>query len=276
MKVELQTFASVFPHVSLWLVPPVTREGGAGLAADMLLVGSRETAGAGLGARWRRRSAARPAKTCGRRASCPTRPPSSRRGRWTARPAPLRERPGVPAGHAPQHRRLSRDRAPRAPSQRDGVGRGGGGRLVRSTTPWSPRPRSRRSSGSRRTRPASSGTRSASDTPRRRRPGAAVGALERAAAADPARDGAFELLGHLYLDRRDFPAAERVHRALLRLRPGNVEAWLRLGAVLARQSKWKEALDAMKRARQLDPGAPIDPDLKPTRSNKPRPGETRR
>jgi tetratricopeptide (TPR) repeat protein len=92
-------------------------------------------------------------------------------------------------------------------------------------------------------------------------PGRAVKALERAAAADPARHGAFELLGHLYLDRRDFPAAERVHRALLHLRPGNVEAWLRLSAVLARQSKWKEALDAMRQARRLDPKAPIDPAL---------------
>jgi len=43
VKVELKTFLSVFDHASLWLVPPVGPEDGIkNLAADMLLVGSRE------------------------------------------------------------------------------------------------------------------------------------------------------------------------------------------------------------------------------------------
>jgi spermidine synthase len=43
VKVEVKTFLSVFEHASLWLVPPVGPEHGIkNLAADMLLVGSRE------------------------------------------------------------------------------------------------------------------------------------------------------------------------------------------------------------------------------------------
>ncbi len=41
VKVEVKTFLSVFPHASLWLVPPVVAEDGTQrLGADMLLVGS--------------------------------------------------------------------------------------------------------------------------------------------------------------------------------------------------------------------------------------------
>jgi spermidine synthase len=43
VKVEIATFVSVFPHVSLWLAPPVGPEVGVkNLAADLLIVGSRE------------------------------------------------------------------------------------------------------------------------------------------------------------------------------------------------------------------------------------------
>jgi spermidine synthase len=43
VKVEVHTFLSVFPHASLWLVPPVTAEDGTHrFGADMLLVGSAE------------------------------------------------------------------------------------------------------------------------------------------------------------------------------------------------------------------------------------------
>jgi spermidine synthase len=43
VKVEVKTFLSVFDHASLWLVPPVGPEDGIkNLAADMLLVGSRD------------------------------------------------------------------------------------------------------------------------------------------------------------------------------------------------------------------------------------------
>lgn len=43
VKVEVKTFVSVFPHASLWLVPPTQGPGGERrLGADLLLVGSRE------------------------------------------------------------------------------------------------------------------------------------------------------------------------------------------------------------------------------------------
>jgi spermidine synthase len=43
LKVEIKTFLAVFPHASLWLVPPVGPEGGIkNLGADVLLVGGRE------------------------------------------------------------------------------------------------------------------------------------------------------------------------------------------------------------------------------------------
>ena len=43
VKVETKTFLSVFPHASLWLVPPVGPEHGIkSLGADMLLVGSQD------------------------------------------------------------------------------------------------------------------------------------------------------------------------------------------------------------------------------------------
>ena len=43
VKVEVKTFVSVFPHASLWLVPPtIGPKGERRLGADLLLVGSRE------------------------------------------------------------------------------------------------------------------------------------------------------------------------------------------------------------------------------------------
>jgi spermidine synthase len=42
VKVELATFAHVFPHASLWLVPPLPNPEGGTLTADVLLVGSQE------------------------------------------------------------------------------------------------------------------------------------------------------------------------------------------------------------------------------------------
>ena len=69
LKVEIQTFLAVFPHASLWLVPPVGPDDGIkSLGADMLLVGRPRAAAARLAAsraRLRGRGA-RPA-SCARR-----------------------------------------------------------------------------------------------------------------------------------------------------------------------------------------------------------------
>jgi tetratricopeptide (TPR) repeat protein len=86
-------------------------------------------------------------------------------------------------------------------------------------------------------------------------------ALEAAVAADPGDARAWETLGALALDRRDYRRAEEAHRALVRVEASNVAAWLRLGAVLARQQKWGEAREAIARARSLDPKAPVDAEL---------------
>ena len=74
-------------------------------------------------------------------------------------------------------------------------------------------------------------------------------------------DRAWEALGGAAIDARDWGRAEQAHRALLRLRPRDVNVTLRLAAVLARQSKWEESEGALRRARALDPAAPIDPRL---------------
>ncbi len=38
-------------------------------------------------------------------------------------------------------------------------------------------------------------------------------------------------------------------------------AWLRLAAILARQQRWREAREAIARAKALDPKAAVDPAL---------------
>jgi cytochrome c-type biogenesis protein CcmH/NrfG len=78
---------------------------------------------------------------------------------------------------------------------------------------------------------------------------------------DPTRARGWEGLGSIYLDRRDYVRAEEAHRALLRLEPANVSAWLRLGAALARQGRWEGAKDALATALSIDPSAPVDPQL---------------
>jgi spermidine synthase len=92
-------------------------------------------------------------------------------------------------------------------------------------------------------------------------PGRARRSLERALALDPTQEALLEQLGGAAIDAGDWPRAEELHRALLRLRPRDVDAQLRLAAVLARQAKWAEARDAFARARALDPQAPVDPQV---------------
>ena len=55
--------------------------------------------------------------------------------------------------------------------------------------------------------------------------------------------------------------AEQLHRGLLVARPDDVDARLRLVAVLARQAKWGEARTLLRAARAMDPHAPVDPEL---------------
>ena len=48
---------------------------------------------------------------------------------------------------------------------------------------------------------------------------------------------------------------------MIRHHPRAVAAYLRLGAVLARQARWAEARAALAEARAIDPAAPVDPAL---------------
>jgi hypothetical protein len=81
VKVEVATFLSVFPHVSLWLAP--RRAGGRGEEprADSSWSGAARASSIGRGSSG---PSPIPASggTCGRRASSPTRPPSSPPGPW--------------------------------------------------------------------------------------------------------------------------------------------------------------------------------------------------
>jgi spermidine synthase len=256
VKTELATFAAVFPHVSLWLVPPVTREGGAGLAADMLLVGSREPQAID----WTRLNAAfrgEPGEDL--RATGAVRDEAALVAAWTMDGDALRRFAGERRGPLnsddyPSIELLAPRRNVMAPAEVARQARALYDSMVAGATA-----------------PPLVGVDAGQAGPlalalARRyaetgQPARAQGTLEKAAAADPSLEGAFDLLGQLYLDRRDFAAAERAHRELLRLRPDRVDAWLRLSAVLARQSRWKDALGAIRRARELDPAAPVDTGL---------------
>ena len=85
--------------------------------------------------------------------------------------------------------------------------------------------------------------------------------LQAAQRADPTLEKPFDLLGGLYIDRRDYARAEAVHREQLKHHPRAVAAHLRLGGVLARLGRWSEAREILYAARRLDPQAPIDPAL---------------
>jgi spermidine synthase len=260
VKVELHTFASVFPHVSLWLVPPVSKDGGPVLAADVLLVGSREPqtldaprlaeAFRGAPGEDLRGTGAIPdeaalvaAWTMGDEALRRyTADPAFRRGT----PQNTDDYPVIELGAPRRNVMATAEVVARARAQYES--------FVAAATP--PPVTGLEGEGSGLFGQAL-GKRYAETGQNAR----ALAALERAVAVDASLADARELLGHLYLDRRDYPAAEGAHRELLRLRPARVDAWLRLAAVLARQSKWKEAREAIERARKLDPAAPVDQEL---------------
>lgn len=257
LKIELETFASVFPHVSLWLVPPVTGKDGPVLAADLLLVGGREPQELD----WKRLgSAFAGAPGDDLRATEVLRDEAALVASWAMDGEAVRRYVANPAG-SPK-RPLNTDdypaielRAPRRnvmpPAEVALLAQGIQQALVAAAS--EPRVRGLeegRAAGFWR----SVGRRYADSA----QPARAIAALERALGLDPSLDGVHELLGNLYLDRRDFAGAERALRALLRQGPETVDAWLRLAAALARQSKWAEARGALRKARELDPGAPLD------------------
>jgi spermidine synthase len=257
VKIELRTFASVFPHASLWLVPPVAGPSGPSLAADLLLVGSREPQSLDW-ARLRDAFAGGPGEDLRMTGALPD--AAALVASFTMADEALERYAGLASSSRPLNtddhpliellapRRNVRPRAEiarLAQAQYEAfVGAAGSAEPPLVGLPATEAPPFAVALGE---RYADAG-----------QPGRAIASLERALAGDPTLDRALERLSHLYLDRRDFPRAEGTHRELLRLRPRDVPAWLRLGATLARQSKWAEARDAFARARSLDPKAPVD------------------
>jgi spermidine synthase len=269
VKVELATFAAVFPHVSVWAVPPLPPEDGGTLSADLLLVGSLEPRVLD----WPRLSRAFRETPVGEdlRATRVVQDEltllashsfgrddllrlTEDRGLFP-RGVPLNtdDRPWIefraarhvvlPPGQVRRlaqqlHVTLGEAAADPMPPLTGHPGLAGGGRGAAAlhaalADRWS----------------------------RIGLPGRARRALERALVLDPECEPALDRLGGEAIDLQDWPRAEALHRGLLRVRPGDVDAWLRLAAVLTRQAKWTEARDALRRARSLDPKAPVAPEL---------------
>jgi spermidine synthase len=300
VKIELKTFAHVFPHVSLWLVPPVTGPGGDTLTADVLLVGSREPHVMDW-SRLRGAFAGGPV-TDDLRSTRVLRDEASLLAAWTLG-RPQIEAFVEDAGLFPRGTPLNTDgfpwlefTAPRrnvlppgevarqAREQYEALAAAGsdpvpplagldlqtaeGAALLRAiaerhAAAARPQRAIRTLQAAVAADPASRPARARLATLLLDAGDAKAGerALREAVRLDPGHSDDWERLGGLYLDRRDYPAAEEAHRALLRLRPGDVPARLRLGAILARLGRWVEARDTLHEARRLDPAAPIEPAL---------------
>jgi spermidine synthase len=260
VKVELRTFARAFPHVSVWVVPPVGGEGGT-LSADLLLVGSLEPhalewsrlqealAGGPVGddlratgvvedaaallAAWTldREALERYVQAPGATRAAPLNTDDTP---WIEFAAPRRNvlPPAEVARQARAQYLAFAQAAPAAMAPLDGAPPAGESAVLL------------RAVADRHVEAA--------------RPGRALAALQRAAVLDPSSADVWERLAGLYLDGRDYPRAEEAHRTLVRLRPADVPAHLRLGAVLARLGRWTDARAALLEARRLDAAAPVD------------------
>jgi spermidine synthase len=302
VKVEAKTFFTVFPHASLWLVPPFRMaDGTKSLGADMLLVGGAEPHALD----WSRLEEALGDTAVGEdvRATRVLHDPLSVVATWAmgreemkrwveedegfASPTPLNtdDHPYVELV-APRRTVMAPEEAARAASaQYARMGEAAGdARSILLGHPGSDaaavaalyRELADRHLDAEQPQraltaldaavaalpeDATAHTRAAELLLERGHPPEALSRLRLAVRTDPDNVRAWDLLGQLAIDRRDYLLAESAHRAVLRREPGNVAAWLRLGAVLARQEKWAEAGEAFAWAKQLDPEAPVDPEL---------------
>jgi hypothetical protein len=267
VKVEVATFLSVFPRVSLWLAPPVGPEVGVkNLAADLLLVGSRQEHPLD----WPRleRAFADPGIGGDLRATGVFPDAPTLVATWTMGRAEIEswveDRRAFPRGvplNTDDHPHLEFVAARRnvmgparaaelaASFYSEMVAAGGD---VRSILTGAPSGGAEEAGFLR----AVADRYFAAVQPER-----FARTLEAALAAFPGDSGAWETLGNFALDRRDYARAEEAHRALVRLEPENAPAWLRLGAILARRQRWGEARAAIARARAIDPAAPVDAEL---------------
>lgn len=78
--------------------------------------------------------------------------------------------------------------------------------------------------------------------------------LGQAASVDPTNDRAFFYQGLLYEQKLDkFRSAEENYRKALELRPDSGEYQYHLGATLAKQKRWKDAVGVLEKAIELEP-----------------------
>ena len=300
VKVEIATFLSVFPHVSLWLAPPVgPADGIKSLGADLLLVGSREPQtldwerldhffeDPGVGGDLRATGVFKDAETLAATWTMGrpelerwVRDPSFAAGvplNTDDRPyiefvAPRRNvmSPSEAARHATaQYAALGeaagdvRSVLRRAPSGGEAEARLLGTLADRYVAAGQPARALRALEAAVVAAPGDARTnaRAGAMLVDRGEPAEAEKYLAAATRLDPGDATSWDRLGGLALDRRDYPRAEEAHRALLRLRPRDAAAWLRLGAILARQQRWREAREAIAKGQALDPKTPVDPQL---------------
>jgi spermidine synthase len=267
VRVEVATFLSVFPHVSLWLAPPVGPEVGVkNLAADLLLVGSRDPqrldwarlerafADAGIGGDLR---------ATGVFSDAPTFAATWTMGRaeierWVEDRTAFPSGPPLNTDDQPHVEFVAPRRNVMGPARAAALAAGLYSEMVRSGGDVRDVLSGAPSSGA----AESAFLRTLADRYYAAiQPERVARTLEAAVALHPDDARAWESLGGFALDRRDYRRAEAAHRELVRLEPRNAAAWLRLGAALARQERWREARDAIARARALDPAAAVDPDL---------------
>lgn len=299
VKVEIKTFASVFPHASLWLVPPQPPQRGGHLSADVLLVGSLQPHVldmARLGHLFRETRVGVDLAGTG-----VIDDPSSVVAAWAmdreALLAFAEDRAAFPRGTplntddfpyiefvAPRRNVTPRVDAIRAALDLyQELGRGGPqsmpalagipdaateARLLadvaeRQVRGALPERAVRTLQVALQKVPASAAIHARLGELLIDRGRAAEGEarLRRAVELDPSLHAAWDKLSTVYLDRRDLGKAEAAHRELIRLRPEYVPAYLRLGAILVRQHQWRAARETLEEARRRDAQAPIDPQL---------------
>jgi spermidine synthase len=296
VKVEVRTFLSVFPHASLWLVPPIGMgEAAPQLAADLLLVGSatphtldhprlRAALAGAVGEDLRATGA------LGTEAAVLASYGMGRADleRWAG--------PGVLNTDAFPHLEFQAPRSnvmPRdelvkqtialfealggtsaeilPPLSHSALAAGGGAGLASAYEALA-------TEHARLLRPERARlalVAAVAADPRSASAQAALGDLliarGRAPEAEPHLRAAVELdpgdfdssnaLAGLYLEQREMDKAERAHRDLVRHHPEYVPGHLRLGAILARRGAWAESRAELKEAQRLDPQAPVDPAL---------------
>ena len=304
LKVEIQTFLAVFPHASLWLVPPVGPDDGIkSLGADMLLVGGREPQrldwprlerafadaalgpelrstqvlpdALGLAATWTMGRAEMERFAEDRQAFPRGTPLNTDDQPYLEFMAPRRTvvRPSEAARHATAQYAAMGALAGEVTSVLDGVqaltagGASAAGFLrelaERHVAAVQPDRALRVLDAATAAQPddVAAHARAAELLVERGRLREALERYAEVVRLDPSRASAWEAIGSLSLDLRDYTRAEEAHRALLRLEPKKVSAWLRLAAVLARQERWRDAREAIAKAQALDPKAAVDPQL---------------